>query len=102
MKTVPAVRHPLSPLAQDFLAGLPAGMMTFTESNFPHIVEKFQRAWGRAQRMKNLKEELVFEKRLNRQGFPFEVVNEIFAVFEYYEQHMTLPPRVCMWGDTEY
>jgi hypothetical protein len=89
-------------MAQDFLSGLPAGMMTFTEINFPHIVEKFQRALGRAQPMKNLKEELVFEKRLDQQGFPFEVANEIFAVFEYYEQHMTLPPRVCMWGDTEY
>ena len=102
MKSIPAVQRSLSPMAQDFLSGLPAGMMTFTEINFPHIVEKFQRAWGRAQPMKNLKEELIFESRLNREGFPTSVMDEIFDVFDYYEKHMTLPKKTCIWGDTEY
>jgi hypothetical protein len=102
MKSIPAVRRPLTPMAQDFLSGLPAGMMTFTENNFPHIVEKFQRVWGRAQLMQNLKEELIFESRLNRSGFPPAVMGEIFDVFDYYEKHMTLPKKTCIWGDIEY
>lgn len=102
MKTVPAIRRPLMPLARDFLDGLPAGMMTFTESNFPHIVEKFQRAWCRAQLMQNLKEELVFEARLDRQGFPPAVIQEIFDVFDYYETLSSKPKKACIWGDIEY
>jgi hypothetical protein len=102
VKTVPAIRRPLSPLAQEFLEGLPAGMMLFTESNFTHIVEKFQRAWCRAQLMKNLKEELIYEARLDRQGFPPVVIQEIFDVFEYYEKHSAKPEKVCIWGDTAY
>lgn len=102
MKPIPAIKRPLGPDAKEFLECLPVGIMLFTENNFPHVVEKFELAWGRPQRMKQLKEELIFEQRLGRQGFPLEVANEIFDVFEHYEKLTGPPSGDCIWNNFGY
>ncbi len=57
-----------------------------TDEQFPHIVEKIANLWGTVG-MPRYFNELLFNDRGARQGFPPEIMVEIFAVSNYYDSH---------------
>ena len=57
-----------------------------TDEQFPHIVEKIANLWGTVG-MPRYFNELLFNDRGSRQGFPPEIMAEIFSVSNYYDSH---------------
>jgi hypothetical protein len=75
------------------------------EEKFPHVFHKMVELWGTPQ-MRPYLDELIMSNRPNRQGFPPEVVTEIWAISRVYSmQYPEQEPDVGintfgdLWGD---
>jgi hypothetical protein len=75
------------------------------EEKFPHVFLKLVELWGTAQ-MRPYLDELIMSNRPNRQGFPADVVSEIWSINRIYSiQHPEQEPDVGInifgdvWGD---
>ncbi len=79
-------RNGPSPEAQALLDQLPAGLLEQTARDYPHLIEKFAANWPNPKAMRNVFEELTFESRVTRQGFPLAVLNELTELRERYEK----------------
>ncbi len=53
-------------------------------SRFPRIVNRISRFWDSPRMMKQCFEELLVHRRPGRQGFPEDVLRELFALEQYY------------------
>jgi hypothetical protein len=76
--------------AQALLAQLPTGLLEQTARHFPHLIEKFASNWSSAAAMRKIFDELTFETRVARQGFPLAVLTELTELRQRYENS---PPR---------
>ena len=52
-------------------------MISILESRFGHIVERLHAAWGDPVAIQDLFDDLVFDKRGNRNGWPTDVWEEL-------------------------
>jgi len=71
--------------AQALLDQLPVGLLEQTTRDFPHLIEKFAANWPNPKAMHTVFEELTFESRVTRQGFPLAVLSELTELRRYYE-----------------
>lgn len=55
-------------------------------SRFPRIVNRLSRFWDSPQMMKQCFQELLVLRRSGRQGFPEDVLRELFTLEQYYYQ----------------
>ncbi|MEI6548652.1 MAG: hypothetical protein WCN85_16680 [Burkholderiales bacterium] len=78
-------RNGPSPEAQALLDQLPAGLLEQTARDYPHLIEKFAANWSSPTAMRKVFEELTFETRVARQGFPLAILNELTELRERYE-----------------
>jgi hypothetical protein len=72
----PAASRP-SLAARELLSNLPDGMLQATAERFPHVIDALARAWAEPSRMNATLDEVVFDARGNRSGFPLEVLLEL-------------------------
>ena len=71
-----------------------------TDILYPHIVEKISILWGTVG-MPRYFEELLFNDRGSRQGFPSDVMSEIFALSNHHDAAQ--PSRAALesaWHDS--
>jgi hypothetical protein len=71
----PASRPSLA--ARELMSNLPYGMLQATAERFPHVIEALARDWAEPSRMNATLDEVVFDARGNRSGFPSEVLLEL-------------------------
>jgi len=81
----PAVLRGPSPDALALLDHLPAGLLEQTARDFPHLIERFAANWSSPQSMRKVFDDLTFETRSGRQGFPLAVLSELTELRERYE-----------------
>ncbi|MEO7760360.1 MAG: hypothetical protein ABJB04_07830 [Betaproteobacteria bacterium] len=70
-----------------------------TAEKYPRIIEKLTILWGTVG-MSRYFNEIMFDERGDREGFPPEVMAELFALNNYHES--TRPSRSAIesaWGD---
>ncbi len=72
----PPASHP-SMAARELLSNLPDGMLQATSERFPHVIEALARDWAEPSRMNATLDQVVFDARGNRSGFPLEVLLEL-------------------------
>src|SRR5437867_5489530 len=97
-------RRPLLPselMLQDrtlqWMARLPAEVRPIaTAQAFARIVNKLCRAWSDTQQCRSYFDDLLLDRRDNRQGFPKEVARELAALHGYYTKHVS-PQRANPW-----
>jgi hypothetical protein len=58
-----------------------------TDEQFPHIVDKIANLWGTVGMPRYFNELLFNDRGGSRQGFPPEIMAEIFSVSNYYDSH---------------
>jgi len=63
---------------------------------FPRIVNKMATLWRRPSQMDQYFDELLIDKRGNRQGFPLGILMEIITLKEHY-QTAAFPTRTSIW-----
>jgi tankyrase len=70
------------------------------DMRFARIVDKIADLWGKPE-MEPYFNDLMVDKRGNRQGFPPTVMMEIFALSNYYHNLQPARPRsVDTWSDS--
>lgn len=78
-------REPLDVRAQRLFASLPyAYRLSVTRQRFPHVLNRIAAEWGAPMRFLELMDELLMDRRGNREGFPFDSVLELTRLREYY------------------
>jgi hypothetical protein len=78
-------REPLDVRAQRLFASLPyAYRLSVTRQRFPHVLNRIAAEWGAPKRFLELMDELLIDRRGNREGFPFDSVLELTRLREYY------------------
>lgn len=78
-------REPLDVRAQRLFASLPyAYRLSVTRQRFPHVLNRIAAEWGAPMRFLELMDELLMDRRGNREGFPFDSVLELTNLREYY------------------
>jgi hypothetical protein len=70
---------------QALLDQLPAGLLTQTARDFPHLIERFAANWSSPTAMQKVFDELTFESRPSREGFPLAVLTELTELRKHYE-----------------
>lgn len=69
-----------------------------TGTRFPRVVNQLCRAWDKPQQCNALFEDLLLDRRGDRQGFPREVAFELAALKNYYETAVH-PSQQTVWDD---
>ena len=72
-----------------------------TEAKYPRIIERISNLWGTVG-MERYFKEILFDDRGDREGFPPDVMMEIFALSNYHES--TKPSRSAIdsaWQSSE-
>jgi hypothetical protein len=64
---------------------------------FPRIANLLAAMWPDPSSFRRYMDDLLVDKRGNRQGFPVDVLKELFELRAYYEE---LHPDASMWWDT--
>ena len=64
---------------------------------FPRIANLLAAMWPDPSSFRRYIDDLLVDKRGNRQGFPVDVLKELFELRAYYEE---LHPDASMWWDT--
>ncbi|HLS55637.1 MAG TPA: hypothetical protein VK052_06150 [Zeimonas sp.] len=83
--------------AQRLFASLPyAYRLSITRQHFPHVLNRIAAEWEVPRRFLALMDELLIDRRGNREGFPFESVLELTNLREYYlnEVHVGLRKQI--------
>ena len=95
---LPACARQLSPDVQRILAALPPGIdLGRSCSQYPQAVEKLLKHWRNPIEFRSVIESMVIDRRGGRQGFPFDIVTELGALREYYDQYVS-PIRPTAWA----
>ena len=86
--------EPLGIQAQRLFASLPyAYRLSITRQRFPHVLNRIAAEWEVPRRFLELMDELLIDRRGNRQGFPFESVLELTNLREYYLKYVPVGMR---------
>ena len=95
---LPASARHLSPDAQRILASLPPNIeLECTCTQYPQAIEKLLKHWRNPFEFRSVLDSLVIDGRGGRQGFPFDIVNELGALREFYDSYVS-PIRSSAWG----
>jgi hypothetical protein len=87
----------LSPAAAEWLAGLPAERAPRQMAEaFPHVANQIACMWKTPRLLDRYLDDLLVDRRGNRQGFPFPVAFEIMQLRDYY-QSVVFPLKTCFW-----
>ena len=70
-------RDELADAAVALILRLPGGMLRVTSMRFPHVVTRIAHAWAEPRRLQQVLDELMYDERGDRSGFPFEVLAEL-------------------------
>lgn len=77
--------EPIDVRAQRLFASLPyAFRLSITRQHFPHVLNRIAAEWEVPRRFLALMDDLLIDRRGNREGFPFESVLELTNLREYY------------------
>ena len=75
----------IEPAAARLLESLPPTLrLVALRGQFPRVLNRIAHAWHDPRNFAPLVESLLIDERGHRQGFPFEVINEITELREYY------------------
>ncbi|MCP5266166.1 MAG: hypothetical protein H6934_08625 [Burkholderiaceae bacterium] len=78
-------QHQLSRRALAVIETLPPGFRLHeTRLQFPRVLERLAAVWHDPIEFRRTFDDLIMDDRGGRQGFPFEVVNELTDLQEYY------------------
>jgi len=92
-----ALRQPRSGLSRaaiEMMTRLPYPMLRYTAEHFPHIVDRLASEWANPTRMAGAIDDLIYDMRGGRAGFPMQVLNELGVLRERYERWVG-PARRC-------
>lgn len=90
----------LSEQAERWLLALPDAVRpTGLAASHPRVVNRMCQYWRRPTEMDRYFEDLLTDRRGGRQGFPFNIANEIASLSEYYRRDV-FPLRRTLW-DTD-
>ena len=81
-----APRPGLSRAAIEMMTRLPHPMLRFTAEHFPHIVDRLAAEWADPARMARAIDDLIYDMRGGRAGFPMDVLSELGVLRERYER----------------
>jgi tankyrase len=70
--------------------------LVHTAAGFPHVVDKLAAAWDDPERLREVFDELLIDRRGGRQGFPAQVLQELLALYARC-QHRLPRRRECPW-----
>lgn len=82
--TVP--RDELAHAAVALILRLPGGMLRLTSERFPHVLPRIAHAWAEPDRLQRVLDELMYDERGGRAGFPFEVLAELAELRRCHER----------------
>lgn len=86
------VRESLSADAQALLRRLsPELAMTATARDFPHVMNRIAIVFGDATAFEQVMWGLLIDDRPNREGFPFQVANELASLRVYRQERLGRP-----------
>jgi hypothetical protein len=87
----------LSEQAANWLLALPEALRpTRLAASYPRVVNRLCQFWRRPTEMDRYFEDLLTDRRGGRQGFPFNVANEIASLSDYYRRDV-FPLRRAIW-----
>ncbi|HVL59180.1 MAG TPA: hypothetical protein VM491_22015 [Burkholderiaceae bacterium] len=89
-----APREPVNELGRALLRRLPASVsLRYTASDFGHIVNRLAAVWHDRGGFERAIESLLVDERAGREGFPYPVLQELWALRSYYDRRVagTLP-----------
>jgi len=90
----------LSEQAESWLLALPEAVRpNALAASHPRVVNRMCQFWRRPTEMDRYFEDLLTDRRGGRQGFPFNIANEIASLSEYYRRDV-FPLRRTLW-DTD-
>jgi len=72
--------------AVELLMRLPGGMLRCTSAHFPHVLQRIALAWAEPDRLQRALDELMYDERGDRSGFPFEVLAELAELRSCHER----------------
>lgn len=82
-----AANQALDEHGQALLGRLPKWVsLRHTVRDFPHVVNRLGAVWTSPSRFERLANELLLTDRLDREGFPFVVANELAGLLEFHAQ----------------
>lgn len=76
----------LADAATALVLRLPGGMLRCTSVRFPHLLQRIALAWAEPDRLQRLLDELMYDERGGRAGFPFEVLAELAELRRCHER----------------
>jgi hypothetical protein len=79
-------RDELAHAAVALLLRLPGGMLRCTSERFPHVLPRIAHAWAEPDRLQRVLDELMYDERGGRAGFPFEVLAELAELRRCHER----------------
>jgi hypothetical protein len=79
-------RPALSRAGIEMMSRLPPPMLRYTAEHFPHIVDRLASEWAKPSRMADAIDDLIYDMRGGRAGFPMEVLSELGVLRERYER----------------
>jgi hypothetical protein len=79
-------RAALSRAGIEMMSRLPHPMLRYTADHFPHIVDRLASEWANPSRMARAIDDLIYDMRGGRAGFPMEVLSELGVLRERYER----------------
>lgn len=79
-------RAALSRAGVEMMSRLPHPMLRYTAEHFPHIVDRLASEWANPSRMASAIDDLIYDMRGGRTGFPMEVLSELGVLRERYER----------------
>ena len=82
----PQPPEPLAPETIRWLAGLPSDVRpTAMPSQYTRIANRMAQVWGTPHTCLGYLEDLLLDRRGDREGFPFEVALELAGLKDHYE-----------------
>jgi hypothetical protein len=69
--------------------------LTALWNQFPRVLNKIAEVWRRPVEADRLFEDLLFDRRGGRQGFPLTVISELTQLREYH--HTLYPTKIDLW-----
>lgn len=88
-RTGPMARPPREPLDDGARRLLQTpdvqALLVITSAQFPHVINRISAAWGDADVLLHLLDELLLDDRAKRQGFPLDVALELSNLRTHYE-----------------
>ena len=101
LKSMPLTIRWMPPSIQKVLLCLPETIVPVrTCARYPQVVEKLLSNWREPSAFRRTLASIMIDDRTSRAGFPFEVVNELGALGDYYDRFV-FPQRTSAWANVD-